>query len=68
MKHLLIVAILLNSLSIWSLSNQNQELDIILNELKVELAQPRTVLTNGFEFGSSISLTRTRYSPSFLAI
>lgn len=42
MKHLLVATMLLNSLSIWSQSNQNQELDIILNELKIELGVPST--------------------------
>ncbi|CAM1372772.1 TolB-like translocation protein [Tenacibaculum xiamenense] len=36
-------------------SQENEELVKILNELKIELVQPGTVSTNGFEFGTSIS-------------
>ncbi len=47
---------MLSLTSIAELRAQNdQELDRILGDLKVELVQPGTVSTNGFEFGTSIS-------------
>ncbi|MCL6272821.1 hypothetical protein M3P19_02315 [Muricauda sp. 2012CJ35-5] len=36
-------------------AQENQELTQILNNLQVELVQPGTISTNGFEFGTSIS-------------
>ncbi|MEQ8928022.1 MAG: hypothetical protein RLO81_19550 [Fulvivirga sp.] len=41
-------------------AQENEKLKAVLNELKVELVQPGTISTGGFEFGTSISPDRSQ--------
>ncbi|WP_159090892.1 PD40 domain-containing protein [Aquimarina aquimarini] len=54
-KYRLLIPILFFAFSNGLQAQSSQELNNILNELKVELVQPGTVSTNDFEFGTSIS-------------
>jgi Tol biopolymer transport system component len=55
MKYPFNVSLLFLILSTHVFSQDEIKLDSILNGLKIELVQPGTVSTNGFEFGTSIS-------------